>query len=171
MSGPVSQDDAVGYVLDMFRTARNSGRMGELVKFHTRNKYLILAHDQGRLGSMGRVVANHDGLPAEEAFDKYEKLLRGALERDATASKHANAVMRMCGHFLPRLDERSRNALLDMVAWYRHGDIPLGRLLEAVSDAVHHLDETYLAGQTYFLLYCNTQGGAASIADALPDRA
>ena len=171
MSGTVSQAEGVEYVLGMFGAARSSGRMGELVKFHTRNKYLIMAHDQGWLGSMGRVVANHDGLPAEEAFDRYEKLLRGALGRDATASKHANAVMRMCGHFLPRLDERSRTALLDMVAGYRRGDIRLGRLLEAISNAVHHLDEAYLAGQTYFLLYCDTRGGAAGIADALPERA
>ena len=130
-----------------------------------------MAHDQAGLGSMGRVVASHDGLSVEATFGKYGELLRHALRRDATVSRHANAVMRMCGHFLPRMDESGRNELLDLVTMYRHGDISIGHLLEVISDAVRHLDETYLASQTYFLLYCNTQGGVASIADALPERA
>lgn len=78
MSGQVRQAEAVEYVLDMFRTACSSGRIDKLVKFHTRNKYLIMAHDQARLGSMGSVVANHDDLSAEEAFGQSEELLRAA---------------------------------------------------------------------------------------------
>lgn len=129
MAGLVNQADAVKYVLDMFGAARSPGKMDDLVKFHTRNKYLIVAHDQVGLGAMGRVVANHEGLSAGEAFGKYRELPGHVLGHDATVSKHANAVMRMCGHFLQKMDKRSRGALLDVASKYRRGDVPLGCLL------------------------------------------
>ena len=167
VDGGISRADAADYVLGMFEAVRRTGGIGGLVRFHSRNKYMIMAHDPATLRELGRVLGNRENLPAAEVFARYGPLLSRALSCDATIPRHANSVMRMCGHFLARMDGRSRKGLLELVDGYRRGDIRLGRLMDAISEVVYDLDETYLAGQTYFLLYCDTRRGAGGLANDL----
>ena len=167
MERQISRADAADYILGMFEAVRRTGSIGGLIKFHARNKYMIMAHDPATLRDLGRVLGNRKNLPATEVFARYGPLLSRALSCDTTVPRHANSVMRMCGHFLARLDRRSREDLLGLVGAYRRGDIQLGRLMDAISDVVYDLDETYLASQTYFLLYCDTRRGAGGLANDL----
>ena len=163
----MSQADADDYVLGMFEAVRRTGCIGDLIKFHARNKYMIMAHDPTTLRELGRVLGNQENLLTAEVFARYGPLLSRALSCDTTVPRHANSVMRMCGHFLARMDRRSREDLLGLVDAYRRGDIQLGRLMDAISEVVYDLDETYLANQTYFLLYCDTRRGAGGLANDL----
>lgn len=167
MERGISRADAADYVLGMFEAVRRAESIGGLIKFHVRNKYMIMAHDPATLRELGRVLGNQENLPAIEVFARYGPLLSRALSCDTTIPRHVNSVMRMCGHFLARMDRRGREDLLGLVGEYRRGDIQLGRLMDAISDVVYDLDETYLANQTYFLLYCDTRRGAGGLANDL----
>lgn len=57
MKRGISQADAADYVLDMFGAVRRTKSIGGLVKFHARNKYMIMAHDPTTLRELGRCWA------------------------------------------------------------------------------------------------------------------
>ena len=77
--------------------------MNELVRFHTINKYLLMAFNQVDQNILGKIIANHKKLPLDTVLDNYEKQLRVILSKTPTRSRHANVLRRMYGHFYKKL--------------------------------------------------------------------
>ena len=81
--------------------------MSDLVKFHTQQKLLMMAHSPALYKQMGQLVANSPGLSLAQLLPEYEKLYMQALTYLATAKKHTNVLMHMMGYFKKWLCMRS----------------------------------------------------------------
>ena len=89
----ISEIEVKQYVLERFDDVRKSGRTRNLVEFQAKNKYMVMAHSQEVLKTLGNIVANHKKIPLRDILDKYGKNLQTALEKKPTVKKHANVIL------------------------------------------------------------------------------
>ena len=123
--------------------------LGGLIDFHTRNKLLILSHNQQRYREMGPLVAQGKGVPMDELFDEYETLLLKALSYKTSVSKNMNVLQHIMGYFKKNLDTAEKKELLDILTQYRDGYVPLIVPITLFKHYVMKYDQPWLKGQTY----------------------
>jgi uncharacterized protein YbgA (DUF1722 family)/uncharacterized protein YbbK (DUF523 family) len=123
--------------------------VGDLVRFHTAHKLLLLAHAPGADRQLGRLVAGARGVSRRDLEQRYVDGFMRVLEQMATARRHTNVLQHMAGYFKDRLDAASKRELAEAIADYRRGLVPLVVPLTLLRHHVRMLDVTYLAGQTY----------------------
>ena len=123
--------------------------LGGLVDFHTRNKYLILSHSQEHYRKLGKLVAHGKQLPIDQLFDEYEALLLAALRLKATVSKNINVLQHMTGFFKRDLSSFEKKELIEIIAQYRAGYVPLIVPITMIKHYVMKYDQPWLKVQTY----------------------
>jgi len=123
--------------------------VGDLVRFHTAHKLLLLAHASDAYRALGRLVAGACGLPRRDLERRYVDGFMRALAKVATTGRHTNVLQHMAGYFKNRLDIASKRELAESIADYRHGFVPLVVPITLIGHHVRMLDVTYLAGQIY----------------------
>jgi uncharacterized protein YbgA (DUF1722 family)/uncharacterized protein YbbK (DUF523 family) len=124
-------------------------RIGDLVRFHTAHKLVLLAHSPSAFQRLGRLVAGAKASTRTAIRDRYERELMAALTTLATRGRHTNVLQHMLGYFTDRLDEPSRRELLECVEDYRRGLLPLIVPITFVAHYVRVFDVEYLKGQIY----------------------
>ena len=119
-----------------------------LVEFHSRYKYLLMAHSVPTYQEAGRLLSNLKA-DLEGIAAKYISLLMQGLSRPASRGGHANVLAHLQGYLKRVLDAPSRQELATLIAAYRRGEQPL---LAPMAVLKHHLNrhpDTYVLYQTY----------------------
>ncbi len=131
---------------DLFR-----GRwtVGDLVRFHTGEKYLLLAHDPEGYRRLGRLVAGAKGRPRDEVVREYREGYMGTLKVLATTRKHVNVLEHMVGFLRDRLGEDERAELRGVIGDFRAGLVPLVVPVTLVRHHVRRHDVAWLRDQVY----------------------
>jgi uncharacterized protein YbgA (DUF1722 family)/uncharacterized protein YbbK (DUF523 family) len=122
---------------------------GRLVKFHTHEKLLLMAHSPKEYRRMGKLVAEGRQVPAEALYDAYEQLLMAALRLNASRAKHINALQHILGYFKKQLSGDEKSEMLEILDNYRNGDVPLIVPVTLVNHYVRKYSQAYLSGQSY----------------------
>jgi uncharacterized protein YbgA (DUF1722 family) len=99
--------------------------VADLVRFHTAHKLLLLAHAPEAYRRLGRLVAGARAVSRRDLERRYVDGFMQALGRLATARQHTNVLQHMAGYFKDRLDAASKRELVDAIADYRRGLVPL----------------------------------------------
>jgi uncharacterized protein YbgA (DUF1722 family)/uncharacterized protein YbbK (DUF523 family) len=123
--------------------------VGDVVRFHTAHKLLLLAHAPEAYRQLGRVVAGARGLSRQMLERRYIDGFMRALAQLATARLHTNVLQHMAGYFKDRVDAASKRELAETITDYRHGLVPLVVPLTLLRHYVRRFEVAYLAGQTY----------------------
>lgn len=100
-------------------------RPGALVDFHSRHKYVLLAHEPEAYKDLGRLVAGAGKGDIAELAAEYEAGLMAALARPAERARHVNVLQHLMGFLPDRVDADDRRTLLEMIEDYRSGAVPL----------------------------------------------
>jgi uncharacterized protein YbgA (DUF1722 family)/uncharacterized protein YbbK (DUF523 family) len=138
------------FVLKRWRAFLEEGKTrGELVKFHTQHKLLIMSHSVQHYRTMGKLVAEGKGLSLEVLFDEYQKLLMAALRLKATVKKNVNVLQHMMGYFKKDLTGDEKQELLEILGYYRKGYVPLIVPVTLINHFVRKYDQPYLKEQYY----------------------
>jgi len=124
-------------------------KVGDLVRFHTASKLVLLAHSQVAYRELGRIVAKAKERPRAALAQEYEARFMAALAQPATTRSHTNVLQHMAGYFTKQLDAASRAELAGVITDYRHGLVPLVAPLTLVRHYVRVCDVEYLRGQHY----------------------
>lgn len=124
-------------------------RIGALVDFHTRFKFVLQAHDETKYRELGRLVADAKSIPRSELREQYETTFMTALKRLATMRKNVNVLQHMLGFFSKDLDAVSRQELVSHIDDYRGGLVPLVVPMTLIRHYVRMLDIEYLRDQVY----------------------
>lgn len=119
-----------------------------LVEFHTRHKYLIMAHSPKHLAALGKMAANIRENDAEMR-QAYCGALMDALRLMATTAKNANVLHHIMGYFKKNLDRMEKEELLETIDRYRRGLIPLIVPVTLLNHYTLKYDEPYLKKQYY----------------------
>ena len=128
---------------------RGRWSVGELVRFHTAHKLILMAHSPEAYQQLGRLVARARAVPHDELESRYTKAFMAALTVIATRRKHANVLQHMAGYFKDHLDRDSKTELVAAIEDYRRELVPLIVPMTLLRHYVRVHGVSYLAGQLY----------------------
>jgi uncharacterized protein YbgA (DUF1722 family) len=98
---------------------------------------------------MGKLVARAKGLPLEELYRRYLRLLLEALRLRATPARCADALLHAAGYFRPFLSGDERRELLEAIEHYRRHRIPLVVPATLIRHYTRKYDVAYLKRQVF----------------------
>ena len=131
------------------RLARRRRSISSLVDFHTRHKFLLLAHSERHYRKLGRIVAEIKHSPVADAHEEYGHLFMEGLAIHATVRKHCNVLHYIMGYFSKELSRAEREELIGHIIDFRRNLVPLVVPLTLVRHYVNIYDVGYLQGQVY----------------------
>ena len=121
-----------------------------LMRFHERQKYLLMARNQAGMRRLGRLLGESDRRqPAGELAAAYREVLTGILRRPATRRGHSNVLQHLAGYVSDRLEREDRAELAETIERYRLGLLPLVVPLTLIRHYVRRLGIEYLQDQAY----------------------
>jgi len=155
----VTEKDTIKFVLERFSQVKKSKRIRELVEFQAMNKYMLMAHNQEELKMLGNLVASHKKIPLSDILDQYEEHLKIALKKEPTIKTHLNVMMHIFGYFSKYFSQSEKDLFDELLRQFKEGQITTGKMLSEIGPLIYRFNNTYLARQTYFLLYADTRPG------------
>ena len=123
--------------------------LGDLVAFHTRHKLLILAHSPDHYRELGRLVARAQEIPAQELYEHYQSRLMAGLRLKTTPKKNTNVLQHLMGYFKKDLTPDEKQELLEVIASYHQGHVPLLVPTTLINHYVRKYQQPYLKEQFY----------------------
>jgi len=141
------------FALASFRKVKNSNTIGEFLKFHSENKYLLTAYNQKELRFLGRIVANQEKKAPIELIRSYADHLHNALERSPSIGANVNVMMKMMGYFSQKLAKDEKSFFLNSLQKYKAGRLPLSANLNVLKAWITRFKEEYLMSQTFLEPY------------------
>jgi len=121
----------------------------DLVRFHTAEKLLLMAHDIARYRGLGRLVASARRVERGGLAARYVEMYMGALAVRATRRKNTNVLQHMAGYFKVSLDQDDRAELHRAIADYHRGWVPLIVPITLLRHHARRQGVAYLLGQRY----------------------
>lgn len=136
------------FTLANFRGVKMLGRMKELVRFHSENKYLLTAYNQKELRILGKTVANQEQKPLQEILQSYETHLHLALARTPSVGSYVNVMLKIMGYFSQQLSKDEKAFFLNSVEKYKAGRLPLSADLGILRAWIIRFKQEYLSPQS-----------------------
>ena len=155
----LSEKDVKQFVNKRFQAVKINNKIKELVEFQAMNKYLIMTHNQEQLRVLGRIVASNKKIKLSEILIEYENNLRLALQSKPTIKTHSNVLLHIFGFFSNNFSDLEKDKFFELLDNYKNEKITIGNILAEIHPIIYRFNKTYLASQTYFLLYANPQEG------------
>mgnify|MGYP001586279713 FL=1 len=155
----LTQNEIKQFVIERFEDVKKNKKAKELVEFQARNKFLIMAHNQEQLKILGRIVASYKKIKFSDILNEYEKNLNMCLEYKPTIKTHSNVIMHIFGFFSKEFTSLEKDKFFELLKEYKNRKIKIGDILAEIHPIVFRFNKTYLASQTYFLLYANPEKG------------
>jgi uncharacterized protein YbgA (DUF1722 family)/uncharacterized protein YbbK (DUF523 family) len=149
---PVLRENFVTRVViyaDWRRLLESGPTSAALISFHSRYKYLLMAHHREHYQTLGRLVADFGKSPQPEKIDQYAHLLMACLKTRATRRTHSNVLEHLAGHFKRVLGSAQKQELRSLIDAYRSGTVPL---VVPITLLKHHLlnhPDPFLLRQAY----------------------
>ncbi len=140
-------------VADMRESLKNIEKVSQLMEFHKRYKYFLMAHSQVRLKAMGKKVAEATKGNLKEALEEYHQLFLQAIKRKPSRGQHANTILHIFGHLSRNLNKGEKAHFLKLVEDYKHGRVERKLLIEFLKSYAYRFENTYLISQTYLEPY------------------
>ena len=155
----LSEKDVKQFVNRRFQEVKKENKIKQLVEFQAMNKYLIMTHNQEQLRVLGRIVASNKKIKLSEILIEYENNLRLALQSKPTIKTHSNVLLHIFGFFSNNFSDLEKDKFFELLDNYKNEKITIGNILAEIHPIIYRFNKTYLASQTYFLLYANPQEG------------
>jgi len=155
----LTQNEIKQFVIERFEDVKKNKKAKELVEFQARNKFLIMAYNQEQLKILGRIVASYKKIKFSDILNEYEKNLNICLEYKPTIKTHSNVIMHIFGFFSKEFTSLEKDKFFELLKEYKNRKIKIGDILAEIHPIVFRFNKTYLASQTYFLLYANSEKG------------
>jgi uncharacterized protein YbgA (DUF1722 family)/uncharacterized protein YbbK (DUF523 family) len=122
---------------------------GDLVRFHTAHKLVLLAHSTVAYTRLGQLVAAAKTADRTSLRMQYTAGFMDALTAIATTARQTNVLQHIVGYFKKTLDSASRGELLAAIEDYRRGLVPLIVPVTLIRHHVRAHGAAYLEGQVY----------------------
>lgn len=124
-----------------------------LVTFHSRYKYAIMAHSQVLYRRLGRLVAECGRADIHRVCDNYICDLMQSTVRPPTRKGHANALYHLVGYLKREIPGPIRQELVDSIEDYRKEIVPLAVPMRLVQHYLTNYASDYVNSQSYLNPY------------------
>ena len=161
LNDPVLRENFVNRVFAYRRwqTLRSQGlAAAQLVDFHARHKYMVMAHSQAAYQRMGRLLSNLKGVDLERVADQYESEFMTALKRRVGRKRHVNVLQHIQGYLKQRIDSGDKRELAESIEAYRRDEVPLVVPTKLLRSCFRRNADDYIARQWYLDPYPEALG-------------
>lgn len=86
-----------------FRRVKESKNLNDLIKFHSRNKMLLMAYNQENMRKMGRMLGNPYKIKFSELILKYQTVFYDGISDSPDCTANINVLMHAMGYFKKEL--------------------------------------------------------------------
>jgi uncharacterized protein YbgA (DUF1722 family) len=124
-----------------------------LIDFHSRQKYLVMAHSQAAYQRLGQMLSHLKQVDLEAVADMYIAELMTALARRVTRRRHVNVLQHIMGYLKDHIDSGDKAELLASIDAYRREEVAL---VVPITLLRHHLrrhPDPYMERQVYLSPY------------------
>jgi uncharacterized protein YbgA (DUF1722 family)/uncharacterized protein YbbK (DUF523 family) len=136
-----------------FRDVKKKKSINELIKFHSKNKFLIMSYNQKELKELGNITANKGKQPITEVLTDYEYHLKLAFSKSPRCTSNINVLGHTFAYVSEKLKTEEKKLFLDSIEQFREGHIGLTAPISIMKSWIARFDENYLKEQTYFNPY------------------
>lgn len=127
--------------------------MHKLIAFHSRYKYMVMAHSQSTYKSLGKLLSGQDSRPVELIASDYFTQLMSTLAKPANRKNHCNVLIHLVGYLKRQVDVTIRKDILDVVEQYRRGEVNLATPMTLLHHYLKQYGSQYINQQSYFKPY------------------
>jgi uncharacterized protein YbgA (DUF1722 family)/uncharacterized protein YbbK (DUF523 family) len=120
-----------------------------LTDFHSRYKYLLMAHNPVQYKALGNLLGNMGKTDAETLGPQYFSELMSALKKCATRRTHTNVLQHLCGYLKKTLSADDKQEVQHVIGQYRQGIVPLVVPLTLLKHHFRQHPDPYIAQQVY----------------------
>ncbi len=129
-----------------------------LVEFHSRYKYLIMAHGQLPYKKLGQMVAGSGKGDIHELSREYIKEFMFAIKRPANRKGHANTLFHILGYLREHVKGEVRQEIASSIDDYRNGTVNLAVPVTLLSHYLKFYGSDYINSQAYLQPYAKDLG-------------
>ncbi len=140
-------------IADLRESFRRIEKVKDLMDFHQRYKYLLMAYSQVKLKALGRLTAQAREENLRETLAEYRRLFLEALKRKPSIGQHANAILHIFGHLSRNFKPSEKAHFLKLVEDYKRGVVDRRLLVEFLKGYAYRFENQYLLTQAYLQPY------------------
>ena len=120
-----------------------------LTEFHSRYKYLLMAHNPVQYKTLGNLLGNMGQIDPKELGPRYFSELMAALKKCATRRTHTNVMQHISGYLKQVISAEDKQEVQHVIGQYRHGIVPLVVPLTLLKPHFRQHPDPYIAQQVY----------------------
>jgi uncharacterized protein YbgA (DUF1722 family)/uncharacterized protein YbbK (DUF523 family) len=120
-----------------------------LIDFHSRHKYMVMAHSQAAYKRLGRLLAQLRGADLQQVGRDYQHELMAALARRVNRARHVNVLQHIQGYLKDRIDSGDKRELAEAIEDYRRGEVPLVVPMRLLQHYFRRHPDDYIDRQYY----------------------
>jgi uncharacterized protein YbgA (DUF1722 family)/uncharacterized protein YbbK (DUF523 family) len=125
------------------------GSIQGLVEFHSRHKYMLMAHSSDSVKVLGQIVAGYNRKNLAAVKNRYLEALMKALDYKVTPKKNRNVMMHIMGYFKTNLSADEKQELLNLIDGYVDGLFPMLSPLTLLRHYTRKYNSEFLLQQYY----------------------
>ncbi len=118
-----------------------------LIDFHSRYKYLLMAHQPSKYRELGPILADIQDI--EETAEAYFTGFMTALKTPCTRKNHTSVLQHLQGYFKKQLNSSQKQLLASNIDKYRRGLLPLMVPVTLIRQYLNDYPNEYLSKQVY----------------------
>lgn len=121
----------------------------DLIEFHSRYKYLLMAHNPVQYKALGNLIGSMGKADPNELGPRYFSALMAALKKCATRRTHTNVLQHLSGYLKRAINAQDKKEVQHLIGQYRLGIVPLVVPLTLLKHHLRQHPDPYLAQQVY----------------------
>ncbi len=138
------------FTLADFHAVKARQSIKELIRFHSENKYLLMAYSPSGLKKLGRLIGSYEKVNVNELLSEYEKQLTRALTSMTGTMRNLNMLLHLFGYFSKEVSEQEKAFFLDTLESYGNKKVPFSVPLALIHAWAVRFENKYLENQTLF---------------------
>ncbi|MCF4996958.1 DUF1722 domain-containing protein [Pseudomonas syringae] len=120
-----------------------------LTEFHSRHKYLLMAHNPEQYRALGKLLGNMGDSDPQELGPRYFSELMAALKKCATRRTHTNVLQHISGYLKRAISAEDKKEMQHVIGQYLRGVVPLVVPLTLLKHHFRQHPDPYIAQQVY----------------------
>ena len=130
-------------------TVLHEPTLKNLIRFHSRYKYLIMAHSYQAYKQLGRLVSNDGSKELNIIISEYQQLLMATLKKIASTKSHTNVLFHILGYLKKSINSEAKQELIKVIEQYRNGIVTLIVPVTLINHYINQYGTDYICNQAY----------------------
>lgn len=148
------------FLQQRWRQADPGQSAAALIEFHSRCKYLIMAHSYPTYQALGKLLSDLSGKNIRQVASDYQQRVTEALAQPASRGQVANVLQHLQGYIRDGLSSDHRQSLRLVIDRYHAGEVPM---IVPLTLLQHHIDtawdeDSYVRRQFFLTPYPEALG-------------